>query len=406
MNGDAGMPPAPADTDLGADADRYERELLESVVPFWVEACPDPACGGFRNFLTRDGQVYDPEKSMWMQWRIVYMLAALAATPYRQDRWVDLARAGFDFLTTHGKDEAGNYYFALNRRGEPALAAHSIYSDCFAAMGAAALYRVTGDAAHRAEAEDALTHYRARIDHPKGRWDKSLAGRPRRRALGHYMMLANLGAVLNDCLQTDAYADAIGNATRTVLDVFWQPDRKQLFEHVHPDGSIDLDSWEGRHLNPGHGLEAMWFLLRAAWRRGDRATVDAAAGIILDLLDGGWDAEHGGFFYFLDAEGLPCPELQWDMKLWWVHNEAILATLFAYRATGDARFLGWYRRGDAWTWARFPDPQHGEWFGYLNRRGETTHTLKGSRWKGFFHLPRCLLIAIGLLRGTDDDPPA
>ena len=45
-----------------------------------------------------------------------------------------------------------------------------------------------------------------------------------------------------------------------------------------------------------------------------------------------------------------------------------------------------------WTWERYPDPQHGEWFGYLNRRGERLFDLKGGKWKGCYHVPRDLYL--------------
>ena len=137
----------------------------------------------------------------------------------------------------------------------------------------------------------------------------------------------------------------------------------------------------------------MWFILQHAEQTGDRAMIEKAAQITQRLLEFGWDRQYGGIFYFMDVLGKPHLELQWDMKLWWVHNEAILATLYAYRLTGDGRFLTWFRQLDDWTWQRFPDPQYGEWFAYLNRRGEVTHTMKGGKWKTFFHVPRCLYLA-------------
>ena len=144
----------------------------------------------------------------------------------------------------------------------------------------------------------------------------------------------------------------------------------------------------------------MWFLLQFGNRVGDASISATASDIIAATLESGWDSKHGGIFYFQDAEGLPPAELQWDMKLWWVHNEAILAALFAYRATGNTTFLEWFKRLDEWTWQHFPDHEHGEWFGYLNRSGEPTSSLKGSRWKCFFHLPRCLLLATSILRDS------
>jgi len=41
-----------------------------------------------------------------------------------------------------------------------------------------------------------------------------------------------------------------------------------------------------------------------------------------------------------------------------------------------------------WAYAHFPDPLHGEWFGYLHRDGSLSTSLKGNMWKGPFHLPR------------------
>ncbi len=62
-----------------------------------------------------------------------------------------------------------------------------------------------------------------------------------------------------------------------------------------------------------------------------------------------------------------------------------------YMLTGDQRCLDWFEKVDTYTWSHFPDPEYGEWYGYLNRRGELLLPLKGDKWKGCFHLPRSLL---------------
>ena len=105
----------------------------------------------------------------------------------------------------------------------------------------------------------------------------------------------------------------------------------------------------------------------------------------------------------MDVLGKPNPELQWDMKLWWPHNEAILATLFAFRLTGEAYFLHRFEEIDRWAWSHFRDPDYPEWFAYLNRRGEPTHLLKGGKWKTMFHLPRCLLIAVEQMKRIETE---
>ena len=374
--------------------ERYENELFNNVIPFWEKNCVDEKNGGYFTCLDRDGSVYDTEKYMWMQWRIVYMFATFYAELKKDPRWLEISKQGFDFLTTHGKSADGTYYFALNAAGEPTIAPYNIFSDCFAAMGAAALYQATGEEKYKAEAESAMQSYIRRMDCPKGKWEKSMPARHARLSHGHFMILANLGVVMKEALGTDKYEEDCRRAVNTVLDMFWNEDMQLLFENVDPDGSFDLNSCEGRFINPGHGLESMWFVMNYAEKNKDRAMIDKAAHIVKAILRSGTDKEFGGLYYFMDALGKPHLELQWDMKLWWPHNEAILASLFAYRLTGDDTFLQAFKEMDEYTWSHFKDPEYPEWFGYLNRRGEVTHTLKGGKWKTMFHLPRCLHIAV------------
>ncbi len=376
--------------------ERYEDELLNRVIPFWEEHCVDREYGGYFTMLDRDGSVYDTSKYMWMQWRVVYMFATLYHSEYGagHENWLAIARQGFDFLTRHGRLDDGSYYFQLNREGVPAMAPFSIYSDCFAAMGASALYAATGEARYRAEAESAMASYIRRIPDPKGKYEKALPGKGARLALGNYMILANLGNVLGADLGTDQYEADTRAAIDTVMEKFYNPELKVLFENVNPDGTFDLASCEGRFVNPGHGLESMWFVLQYAEAHNDRALIARAAEYVDRLFQFGLDRECGGIFYFMDALGKPHLELQHDMKLWWVHNEATLAALYAYRLTGDNKFLDYFKMIDEYSFRHFRDTEHPEWFAYLNRAGEPSSMLKGGKWKTFFHLPRCLLFAL------------
>ena len=77
----------------------------------------------------------------------------------------------------------------------------------------------------------------------------------------------------------------------------------------------------------------------------------------------GWDAEHGGLLYFTDLRGLPVQEYWHDMKFWWPHCEAIIATLLAWKLTGEPRYAAMHAQVHDWSFAHFPDREHGEWFG-------------------------------------------
>jgi N-acylglucosamine 2-epimerase len=136
----------------------------------------------------------------------------------------------------------------------------------------------------------------------------------------------------------------------------------------------------------------MWFLMEVARRQGDRRLMEQAVDVILNILEYAWDGEYGGIYYFMDAEGHPPLQLEWDQKLWWAHLESLVALSMGYRLTGRAACREWYQRVHDYAWPRFADPACGEWWGYLNRRGEVFLPLKGGKWKGCFHVPRALYL--------------
>ena len=58
--------------------------------------------------------------------------------------------------------------------------------------------------------------------------------------------------------------------------------------------------------------------------------------------------------------------------------------------TGAEKDARWHKLVHDWSFRHFPDPEHGEWYGYLHRDGTPSVRLKGNMWKGPFHLPRML----------------
>jgi N-acylglucosamine 2-epimerase len=164
-----------------------------------------------------------------------------------------------------------------------------------------------------------------------------------------------------------------------------------MYENVASDSS-HVDCFDGRLINPGHGIEAMWFIMNIACRRNDIKLINQAVDVVLNILNFGWDNEYGGIYYFLDAEGYPPQQLEWNQKLWWVHLETLVALLMGYRLTKREECWQWYQKVHDYAWQHFADPEYGEWFGYLDRRGEVLLNLKGGKWKGCFHVPRALYL--------------
>ncbi len=377
------------ETKFAVYAEQYRAALLDDVIPFWEQHSIDVLHGGFFTCLNRQGHVYDTDKFVWLQGRQVWTFAMLYNQVEPRPDWLAVARQGADFLRKHGRDAEGNWYFSLTRDGKPLVQPYNIFADCFAAMAFSQLAVATGDP----QAEDiAVETYRnilRRQDNPKGQYEKRVPATRPLKGFALPMILCNLTLELEPLLAPAEVEETIDTCVREVMDVFLDPERLLVFENVAPDGQ-HVDSFDGRLLNPGHGIEAMWFIIDIARRRGDQALIEGATDATLSILRYAWDREHEGIYYFLDAHGHPPQQLEWSQKLWWVHLEALVALVMAYRATERDACWEWYQRVHDYAWTRFPDQDYGEWYGYLTRHGEVLMPLKGGKWKGCFHVPRAL----------------
>jgi N-acylglucosamine 2-epimerase len=367
----------------------YRSALLDDVVPFWLKHSPDPLHGGYFTCLDRDGSVYDTDKFVWLQARQVWTFSMLYEMVERRAQWLETARAGADFLRSHGMNDAGDWFFSLNREGHPLVQPYNIFSDCFAAMAFARF-------ASAAEDEDAAriavrTYHRiiARAGDPKGPYEKTVPGTRPRKGFALPMILCNLAIEMEHLLPPDVVEEQIDSAVSEVMEIFVDDGTLLIPETVGPDGER-IDSFDGRLMNPGHAIEAMWFVMDIGRRRADRGLIRRAVDVTIASAEYGWDREFGGIFAFMDRLGHPPEKLEWDQKLWWVHLETLVACAMGYALTADERCARWFHKVHEYTWQRFPDPGHGEWWGYLTRRGDVLLPLKGGKWKGCFHVPRGL----------------
>lgn len=367
----------------------YREELTGNILPFWLQHSKDETNGGFFTCLDRRGKVYGTDKFMWLQGREVWCFSYMYNNVAQKKEWLEMALHGAAFMEKYGRDGEGNWYFSLTADGKPLVQPYNIFSDCFACMAFAALNKATGEERYKKIALDTFENIIARKDNWKGKYNKAFPGTRPLKNFSLPMILCNLALELEHIIGTERVNSFIPAVIHEVMDVFYQPESGLILENVNPDGSFS-DCFEGRVLNPGHAIEAMWFIMDLGKRMNDRALIIKAKDIMLHTLEYGWDKEHDGIFYFLDIKGHPTQQLEWDQKLWWVHVEALVALAKGYKLTGDSTCAEWFIKVHNYTWKHFKDTEYGEWFGYLNRKGEVLLPLKGGKWKGCFHIPRAL----------------
>ncbi|XP_032650904.2 N-acylglucosamine 2-epimerase isoform X2 [Chelonoidis abingdonii] len=322
---------------------RMGREL-DAAIGFWVRHSHDPEHGGFFSCLGRDGSIYDDVKYVWLQGRQVWVYARLYRTVprFRRPELLEAARAGGEFLLRCARVGPGSHKaaFALTRDGRPTKVQRSIFSECFCALGLDELGRAMGESRYRREARallEAVVHW-VRED-PTELGCPTLAGATPHEPLAVPMMLLCLAEQLGD-------GDGAGGALAELeewctqrLLCHLQKDGSAVLENISEDGK-ELPGCLGRQQNPGHALEAGWFLLRYAQQQGDLAlAAQAIEGFMVRPFQAGWDPEHGGLFAFQDVDGLCPTQLEWSMKLWWPHAEAMVAFLMAYAHSREPALL-------------------------------------------------------------------
>ncbi|WP_418982480.1 AGE family epimerase/isomerase [Alistipes sp.] len=375
--------------DFGQLAAESRDELLNNVLPFWLKHSLDRECGGYFTCLERDGSVFDTDKFIWLQAREVWLFAMLYNKVEKRPEWLECAIHGAEFLRRFGHDGNYDWYFSLTRDGRPLVEPYNIFSYTFATMAFAQLSIATGNEEYALIAKRTFDRILSKRSNPKGRWNKCVRGTRPMKDFALPMILCNLALEIEALIDPATLDRTIEECLHEVLDVFYRPELGLIVENVAADGEL-LDTFEGRVINPGHSLEAMWFIMDLGVRLRRPELIDQAVKIALRTIDYGWDKQWGGIFYFLDRLGHPQQQLEWDQKLWWVHIESMITMIKGYRLTGSQECLAWYERLHDYTWSHFKDPEHGEWFGYLDRRGDVLLSLKGGKWKGCFHVPRGL----------------
>ncbi len=376
--------------------DFFRKSLLDDTMRFWTAHGVDREQGGFFTFVDRAGGLLDSDKGVWIQGRATWLYSRLYNEIERRPEWLAIARSGAEFLSRHCFDADGRMFFKVTRDGRPLVKRRYAFSEVFAVIGFAEYARASGDASYLERARD-LARFVEHLLSTPGMLPPKIDPRTRQlRSHSIAMIRVNMYQVLRNADPQGAYDGMIDAAIEDLFRYFVKPDKMALYETVGMQGEL-LDSPSGRCLNPGHAIDTSWFLMHEGASRKNAALVERAIRSLKAALERGWDPRYGGILYFVDAEGKQAEQLEWDMKLWWVHTEAIYATLLAHSLTGESVWLDEFEKTLEWSLHHFPDPEHGEWFGYLHRDGSVALDFKANNWKGMFHLPRQQLLCYQLL---------
>lgn len=368
----------------------YKDDLVNNIIPFWLTHGWDRENGGYYTCLDRDGSLMDPMKSVWFQGRFAYILSLAYNKIEKKTEWLEAAKSGLDFIEKYCFDTDGRMFFEVTATGVPVRKRRYAFSETFAAIAMAQYSIASGDKRYADKAIELINKIFYYLDTPGVLESKYRDGF---RAKGHSpcMILIDTAACVREAIDDPILTNRIDRSITELRRDFIKPEFKAILETVGPNGEF-IDSLAGRTINPGHTLETAWFILEEAkYRNWDPELKQLGLTLCDWAWEWGWDKKYGGISYFKDCKNLPSQDYWHDMKFWWPQSEAIIATLYAYQASGDSKYLEMHKQISDYTYARFPDKEYGEWFGYFHYDGTLSQQAKGNMFKGPFHIPRMML---------------
>ena len=377
---------------------KYVTELTGNIMPFWMKHGWDRKNGGVYTCLDRDGTIMDTTKSVWFQGRFGWMAAYAYNHIQKNKEWLKASKSCCEFLEKYCFDpQDGRAYFEITADGVGLRKRRYVFSECFAAIAYAEYSLASGDKTWGKKAVELFKRIRKFVAESEkympSKYEKSL------QAQGHSltMILINVANVLKQISDDPVLDEQITTSIGLLTKYFIHPEFKALLEMVGPNGEF-IDTLAGRVINPGHCIETSWFLMDVAMDRGDKELVKTALKILDWSWAWGWDKKYGGIISFKDCRNLPPQCYEQDMKFWWPQCETIIATAYAYKLTGNEKYMKWHKLVSDWAWKHLKDKKFPEWYGYLHRDGTVAQPAKGNIFKGPFHIPRMLVKMYDLTR--------
>lgn len=413
----------------------YENELTNNLLFYWLQRCEDKVNGGFFNCFDNTGkEMKSTDKYIWSQGRFVWIFASLAEMESdtfdqkQREHFRHLARQGRDFLRKYCLIGENDYrcVYLTNAEGKPKkpegcdILDASIYADCFVVNAFAKTAVMDQD---RETWEFAKRLYKSICSRLNSGEFHTLPYPMEHcyRAHGIPMIMTNVikemydAALIMEPDYTDELKKSIKEAVLDTLDHFVD-ENYMVREIIRSDNSF-IDNIFGTHINPGHTIENIWFILDAMEIEESLNTkerLDSLCKITLNALDKGWDKEYGGIYHYaaltggvLTSEGNELEKesvLQYALKntsgkIWWVHSEALYTTLRLYFLTGKKEFWNWYEMIEDYVFHTFPNPDREirEWVQTRDRFGNRKKEAVGLPVKDPYHIMRNVFLIIELL---------
>lgn len=379
---------------------RQRQPILDHVrhtLDFYHPRAIDPS-GGFYHFLRDDGSVFDAHtRHLVSSTRYVFVWAMAARHFPEQPAYLEHTRRAVAFLReVHRNPASGGYAWQLSwRDGQAEITddTNHCYGLAFVLL-AYAHALMAGLPQARAWLDETFDLMERRFWLPQqGLYaDEASADWTLRDYRGQN---ANMHATEACLAAFEATGDAryLERAALVAENITVRQaaltDGLMIWEHYHPDWSVDWDYNRNDMSNifrpwgyqPGHFTEWAKLLLILERHRPMPWLLPRAQALFECAFARAWDHQHQGLYYGFGPDFSICD----DRKYHWVQCESMATAAVLARRTGRQDYWDWYQRLWAYCWQHWIDHRHGAWFRLLTRENVNTTDQKSPVGKVDYH---------------------
>lgn len=403
--------------------DFYIDLVQDNFYPYW-RTFEDLEYGGVLNCIDNRGiQLLSDDKFTWSQGRYLWVLSKLielsrlgVIAKLDNQHLQEHAKKTYCFIKNHAIYEDAQCYYLLSKEGEPKEDPiskeydASIFADCFALIGMAQYVRVEDVLSEVDTVRNLYRSIKRRIEN--GNFKTEPYPIPQG-YVNHSIPMIMLNTTYEFMLMLEHYAidleehrDYLKHLTDRIFNEF--RNEGLIREFVSDEESKDVKLLD-RHINPGHTIEDLWFIIESTLRFGEiDGYIDDIALTFKKTFNVGWDNEFGGLLRFVDKDGgSPKGSLDessytsliqntHDMKLWWPHSEALYLPLLLNKLTGEKEYMEVYQKVHNYVFDTFPNQEVGEWIQIRQRDGAPVDKVVALPVKDPFHILRNFIKIIEL----------
>lgn len=395
---------------LEAFRKQVEQELLNDILPYWMNNVVDQEHEGFYGYITTDHVVdKTAPKGCILNSRILWTFSS-AVIALKDECYLDMASRAYEYLLKYFWDhEYSGLYFMVDYTGKVTHPDKQIYNLAFGIYGLSEYFRATGDRESLAkaielyrliEAHSYDQEYHGYLEALSRTWkpidDMRLSPKDLNAAKSMNTHLHVLEGYTNLLRVWDD--PGLKMKLKELLSVFL----KHVIDNETFHFKLFFDQmWNSKsdHISYGHDIEGSWLLYEAAELLNDPDLIAQVKPVIMEMAQRvyaeGIDHRYGGIF----NEGQQQTITDSD-KHWWVQAEAVVGFLNAYEISGREYFYETAYQVWNFITTYLIDRKYGEWFWKVAKNGKPYFDQpKVEPWKCPYHNSRtCLEVIVRLGR--------